>query len=177
MTRHPVLSRPSRSSQARCALAAVFLLGVLLGHPGAVAQINPELVAKSLEDGIIFLKNQQAVDGNWSENQSNPGAITALCTLALLNSGVPNDDPAMKKALAYLRTFSADNVGTTYGTSLHLMVMTVAYPRAEITRIKNYAKWLIDAQNPRSGGWRGAGGPPVCAGPRSLGTRGQQAAG
>ncbi len=153
MARQPVLSRPSESSRPRCILAAVFLLGILLGHPGAVAQVNPELVTKSLEDGIKFLKNQQAANGNWSENQQNPGAITALCTLALLNSGVPHDDPAMKKALSYLRNFNADNVGTTYGTSLHLMVMTVAYPRAEMNRIKNYAKWLIDAQNQGSGGW------------------------
>ena len=68
MARQPVLSRPSESSRPRCILAAVFLLGILLGHPGAVAQVNPELVTKSLEDGIKFLKNQQAANGNWSEN-------------------------------------------------------------------------------------------------------------
>ena len=153
MTRHPLPSRPSRSYLGRCALAAVFLLGVLLGSPLSVAQINPEVVTKSLQRGVNFLKDQQDVDGNWSENQSNPGGITALCTLAMLNSGVPNDDPAMKKALAYLRTFSVDRIGTTYSTSLHLMVMAQADPRGERVRIAKYAKWLVDAQNPRSGGW------------------------
>ena len=100
----------------RCALAAIFLIGVLLGSPLAVAQINPELVTKSLQRGVNYLKDQQDVNGNWSENQTNPGGITTLCTLAMLNSGVPNDDPAMKKALAYLRTFSVENIGTTYST-------------------------------------------------------------
>ena len=136
-----------------CVPIAAFLLVMATGHPDTLAQINPELVTKSLERGISYLKDQQDPNGNWSENQSNPGGITALCTLALIHSGVPNEDPAMKKALAYLRSFSVDDIGTTYATSLHLMVMAAADPRGERVRIANYAKWLVDAQNSRSGGW------------------------
>ena len=36
-----------------------------------------------------FLKTQQdKVRGNWPEHIAQPGGLTALCTLALLNAGV-----------------------------------------------------------------------------------------
>ena len=153
MTRHSSQLRQPGVARICYLPVATFLLVMVTGHPNTLAQINPELVTKSLERGISYLKDQQDSNGNWSENQSNPGGITALCTLALIHSGVPNEDPAMKKALAYLRSFDVDDIGTTYATSLHLMVMAAADPRGERVRIARYAKWLAEAQNPRSGGW------------------------
>ena len=151
MTRHRIepVARPNLLGM--CAWVAVLLFITLLSTRSTLGQITPEQVSKALQRGVGFLKDQQHPAGNWSENQTNPGGITALCTLALLNSGLTTDDPSVKSALAYLRKF--DEPGTTYSTSLHLMVMALAEPKRERVRIARLTKWLVDGQNHRSGGW------------------------
>ena len=57
------------------------------------------------------------------------GGVTALCTLALLNSGVPADDPNVSTALNYLRGLELDK---TYVVSLQTMVLCAAEPKKDM---------------------------------------------
>ena len=53
----------------------------------------------AIDRGIAYLKREQSPRGNWGEMAGYTGGVTALCTLALLNAGVPADDPTIVKAL------------------------------------------------------------------------------
>ena len=57
------------------------------------ADISAEEVRRAIQDGIKFLERQQEPDGHWEDFTGQPGGVTALCTLALLNAGVEADDP------------------------------------------------------------------------------------
>jgi len=63
--------------------------------------------AKKLADvrqrAINFLKTSQADDGSWTSNSST--GVTALAVKALIDSGVPLDDPALAKGLTALGKF------------------------------------------------------------------------
>src|SRR5262245_28074412 len=78
----------------------------------ARGEITAAQVKESIEEGCKFLEKQQNPDGNWPEYEGEPGGLTALCTLALLNSGRTKEDPHVAKALAYLERKS--NPGRTY---------------------------------------------------------------
>lgn len=61
------------------------------------------LFQKTSKAGATFLLEKgQASDGSFSK-QLSP-AVTALCTSALLDHGVPQTDPKIQKALAFLKT-------------------------------------------------------------------------
>ncbi len=61
------------------------------------------LFQKTSKAGITFLLEKgQATDGSFSK-QLSP-AVTALCTSALLEHGVPQTDPKIQKSLAFLET-------------------------------------------------------------------------
>src|SRR5262249_23178438 len=72
---------------------------------------DDELVGKvrqSISDGVAFLRAQQRrADGSWEVSPmiatGNPGGMTALAVLALLNAGVSVNDEAVQNGLAYLR--------------------------------------------------------------------------
>src|SRR5829696_5774034 len=70
--------------------------------------IDAAQVLAAIERGVAFLKREQLPRGNWNEFTNYDGGVTSLCTLALLNSGVPTDDPTVKKALNYLRGLELD---------------------------------------------------------------------
>ena len=66
---------------------------------------------------VRFLKLSQAADGSWTSPKV-PG-ITALTTHSLLKSGVPADDPAVKKGLAFLVKLKQKDGGIYHAQSLH----------------------------------------------------------
>lgn len=66
---------------------------------------------------IRFLKLSQAADGSWTSPKV-PG-ITALTTHALLKSGVSENDPAVKKGLAFLLKLKQKDGGIYHAQSLH----------------------------------------------------------
>jgi squalene-hopene/tetraprenyl-beta-curcumene cyclase len=63
--------------------------------------------AKKLADvrqrAINFLKTSQQDDGTWTSNNSS--GVTALAVMALIDSGVPLDDPTLAKGLRALEKF------------------------------------------------------------------------
>jgi Domain of unknown function (DUF4159) len=120
----------------------------------ASGDVTAEAVNQSIQRGVAFLRNQQAADGSWSEMASFPTGVTALCTLSLLNAGVGPKDPAVAKALDYLR--SSDPPESTYCVALQIMVFAMAEPNRDMLLIRRHAKWLEDNQTLEGdgkGGW------------------------
>jgi hypothetical protein len=67
-------------------------------------------IDSSVNRAINFLKNRQREDGLWAQmdgaggwSEQNVGA-TALCALALVECGVPIDDPCIERAAAVVRS-------------------------------------------------------------------------
>lgn len=89
------------------ALLALLTAGLIVPATALAAQkmFGPD--AKKLADvrqrAINFLKTSQADDGTWTSNSSS--GVTALAVTALVESGLPLDDPALAKGLRALEKF------------------------------------------------------------------------
>jgi hypothetical protein len=112
----------------------------------------PEAQARAArEKAIKYLKEKQK-DGSWDEAThiiaGMKGGMTALVTLALLEAGVPADDPAVKAAVEYLLTVEPDK---TYVVSLQTQVLARVDLKKHAARIQKNADWLV-AKAVRNGG-------------------------
>lgn len=120
----------------------------------ARADVTAEDVRDAIARATRYLKSQQTVRGGWLERAGQPGGVSALCTLALLEAGEPVDSPAVEKALAYLRALGEPRA--TYTTALQTMVFCTASPDTDRLLIRRNAQWLADHQipsGPRAGAW------------------------
>ncbi|NOZ41489.1 MAG: DUF4159 domain-containing protein [Planctomycetes bacterium] len=143
-------------------LACSILLGDLPRLQAQPARpLTAEQVRKSIEGGIKFLlAEQDKKNGSWNDMSDYPGGVTALCTLALLNSGVEPTDPQIQSALKFLRKFGLNKNPKTYSVALQTMVFCAAEPRRDLVQIQNNVNWLESIQQP-GGQWSygvGAGG-------------------
>ena len=111
--------------------------------------ISAEQVRESIRRGVQYLLGEQSPQGQWNDIPGNPGGVTALCTLALLNSGVEPSDPHIQKSLKYLRGLEPKK---TYCVALRIMVFSAAEPRRDLMLIQRHAQWLEDTQM-AGGGW------------------------
>ena len=121
----------------------------------ARAQVTADQVRTSIERGVDYLKREQNPrNGTWVEHPIYEGGITSLCTLALLNSGVPLDDPAIQRALRFVRM--PRKTRHTYSVALETMVLCAAEPDKDRLRIRENTAWLQEQQatkGPNKGGW------------------------
>src|SRR5436190_11588111 len=109
----------------------IAILCVLIPAPSArtAAPEKPlvDRVREAIDCGVRFLREtQRPTDGSWEVDiacQGNPGGWSSLAMLALLNAGVPPDDPAIVKGLKYLRPLKPE---TTYVVGLQTMVYALA---------------------------------------------------
>jgi hypothetical protein len=138
-------------------LVAMILAGfVLAQHRTARSQngdIDADQVRQSIERGVAYLKRSQDQNGTWPDHAGQVGGVTALCTMALINCGVPMDDESIQRSLRYLRTLPPK---TTYVTSLQTMVLCLAEPQKDLLLIQRNAKWLEETQikeGPKRGSW------------------------
>ncbi|MCA9116137.1 MAG: terpene cyclase/mutase family protein [Planctomycetaceae bacterium] len=81
---------------------AVLMTAALLSPAVARAAELDEQATRLRSEGVNFLKTTQAEDGSWTAPQAV--GISGLITTALLESGVPADDPTIAKALAFLES-------------------------------------------------------------------------
>lgn len=132
-------------------LAIVILLGDLSrGFAQPAEPLTAEQVRKSIDGGIQYLlKEQNQVRGSWNEIPRYTGGVTALCTLALLNSGVEPSHPQIQKALAFLRKIPPSQ---TYSVALQTMAMCAATPREDLVLIQRNVNWLESIQQ-EGGQW------------------------
>lgn len=114
----------------------------LYGVRPANAQIDAARVKAAIDGGVGCLRDIQSPNGSYGELALETGAVTSLCTLALLNCGVPADDEQVQRSLNYLRRLKPVS---TYATSLQTMVFCIAEPHNQ-TLIRENAKWLESTQ-------------------------------
>jgi hypothetical protein len=120
----------------------------------AEGSIDAAQVLSAIERGVDYLKREQLPRGHWNEGIAGyDGGVTALCTLALLNSGVGTEDRVVRDALEYLRNLKLEK---TYTVSLQTMVFAAADPKRDLVQIGRNVRWLEQNQikeGPRKGAW------------------------
>lgn len=135
--------------------ALVIYLGIITIAQPVRSQLTDQAVRQSIERGVTFLLSQQnKTSGAWVEHSGYPGGLSALCTLALLNSGVEVDTPEIQQALNYLRSF--DQPKMVYSTALRTMVLCLAEPEVDRLQIRRNVEWLESIQirdSERQGSW------------------------
>ena len=152
----------TKTKQTRWPFLVALLLIVGCAVPLSAADIDPEKVSKAIERGVIYLKGKQKADGSWEgypneSGSSEPSGLTSLCVIALRSAGVPKDDPAIVRALQYLRgiRFGGGNYHN-YAASLQTMAMALCDPERDLPLIRNNVRWLEELQLQKgssSGGW------------------------
>jgi hypothetical protein len=133
------------------------LIVATVTQPVAAADVSAEQARNAIRRAVQFLSNaQDDRTGRWNPNPGFPGGVTALCTLALLNSGVPVDDPRIVKAMATIRAAKDEADRRTYTVSLETMVLCAAEPEKDRLQIRANVTWLQRNQvpeGPMSGAW------------------------
>ncbi|HVU89666.1 MAG TPA: DUF4159 domain-containing protein [Pirellulales bacterium] len=132
--------------------------------PPARADVTAEQVREAIDRGVTYLRRQQFPDGSWQEIAPiMAGGVTSLCTLALLNAGVPKDDPQIQAALNILRQIPAVS---NYPTALQTMVFAIAEPEKDIQLLRRNVRW-IEEQQKRDAAHRGMWSYPLGNGDNS----------
>lgn len=113
------------------------------GAAGASAPLRAAVDA-AVDRGVEFLLAQQLRDGSWTANEdAYRSGQTALCTYALVKSGVPPDHPAVARALAFLEGHPPRE---TYTVACHLLALEAVGDAAHAARIEELAGALVDWQ-------------------------------
>ena len=139
-----------RCEVVRRLIAPVLILSALLSSSASLQaqEITGEQVRQAIARAIEYLKATQRADGRWPEAYQE-GGITAIATLALLNAGVPANDPALRRAIEMVRALHNQYV---YTTALKIQVLAAADPVRFRREIAAAADWLRSAQLP-NGMW------------------------
>jgi hypothetical protein len=148
------MSERTIAALRRLALALGLVLAV-----AAVARAEPQPLSKeeqakvdeAIDKGITFLKKMQSKNGSWTPYRQHPIGSTALPALALLEAGVPADDPAVQKAARWLRP-RLTKLDETYDLSLALLFFDRLGDPQDKAVIRTLGMRLIAGQW-ASGGW------------------------
>jgi len=125
------------------------MLFSLVAVPVARAATQEE-IEEARRKGIEHLKSQQNEDGSW-EFPGHPVGITALCTIALVENGVPISDPVVQKGYQYILNNTQD-LTQTYDLALAIVLLSKLDARANRRMIRILAGRLLAGQL-SSGGW------------------------
>lgn len=128
----------------RCYVSGLIALTAL-----AVPAIASDKIDKAVERGVVALMRLQQVNGSWGAYGSGS---TSLAGLALLESGVAVNDPAIVKAADFVRSDIISN-GDTYHVSLAIMFLDRLGERTDVPLIQALGVRLMEGQQP----WPNAG--------------------
>lgn len=109
-----------------------------------------EQIEEARLKAIEFIKSQQTKDGNWDYPNYTTG-ITALCTLALIENGIPISDPVVDKGYRYVKK-QVSEVKNTYEVALSLLLLARVGDRQDRQAIRTLGARLLAGQN-KAGGW------------------------
>lgn len=127
----------------RLVLLSLGLVSTIVGN--VRAELTDSDVRKSIDRAVTYLKAQQNQrTGGWVEYTEQPGGLSALITLALMNAGVELDDPSIRRAVTYLRQFQKPQ--KTYATALRTMVLCQASPQKDLLQITTNVRFLESIQ-------------------------------
>ncbi|MGE3820605.1 MAG: VWA domain-containing protein [Isosphaeraceae bacterium] len=143
-------------NQGRRDFGSVLSLAIVLASPSAVLgqqeKVSQADVNQAIDRGVAFLKAEQQPDGHWPYPTHDVG-MTALAGLALLENGVPQDDPTIARATSYIRSEAARTMQT-YDVALAILYLA-RLPQdkagADVTTIQELADRLDAAGN--KGSW------------------------
>jgi hypothetical protein len=107
-------------------------------------------VDEAMIRAIEYLKRRQLDTGSWHDTFYTTGHA-ALPALALLECGVPADDPVVQKAVQYVRD-QVPTVDHTYEIALALLLLDRLGAKDDEGRIRSLALRLLAGQEAR-GGW------------------------
>jgi hypothetical protein len=122
--------------------------------PDARGDVSSDEVRRSIRHAIDFLISKQNPTGNWPGHPGQPGGLTSLCVLSLVNAGERPDSPAVSKAAGYLRNLKMPE--RVYAVAVQTMAFAAIDPDRDRPLIRRNADWLIAAQiaaGPDRGGW------------------------
>jgi hypothetical protein len=125
----------------------IFLAG---STAAPVSAQSDERIAEARARGVKYLKERQKGDGSWEFSGHDVG-ITALCTIALIENGVPLNDSSVQKGYEYVKK-NSNKLKNTYDLSLVIVLYSRFGDRRDRPLIKSYAARLIAGQM-ESGGW------------------------
>src|SRR5262249_40870065 len=107
-------------------LVAFLLFTCIVATPAA-RPADEQQIKQAIQRGVDYLKGLQKENGSWPFSRLSDvgvadGGMTSLAGLALLECGVPTDDPVIQKAAAFVRRQSVIEVGT-YSLALSIMFL------------------------------------------------------
>jgi hypothetical protein len=139
-------------------LSCLALLGFaasVYGDPKPLTKEEQAKVDEAIDKGVAFLKKEQKKDGSWPRYWPSlyPIAQIALPAYALLESGVPADDPGIQKAAELLRKIALKTpTNLTYELSLTLLFFDRLGDPKDKKLIQSLALRLILGQG-QTGAW------------------------
>ena len=122
--------------------------------PVRLAMLPPEeqaKVDKAIDKGVKYLKRQQRDSGSWAPGRVHVVGLAALPALTLLECGVPASDPAVRKAVAFVRKWVVSEAQT-YDLALAILLLDRLGDKRDRRLIQNLALRLAAGQK-ASGGW------------------------
>lgn len=109
-------------------------------------------IKRAIDSGVRNLKKAQPLSGSWSPaDDPHAAAYAALPGLALLECGVPKNDPVLLKAEAFVRK-SLLTMDNTYDISLSILFLDRLGKKEDEKVIQGLALRLIAGQS-ATGGW------------------------
>jgi len=114
---------------------------------GAVDELK---VDAAITLGVEFLKKKQRKNGSFpGHDQQYPMGMTALCLLTLVKCGVQPFDPAVTRAVDYVRYMPFRK---TYSTGCMLMALEALHPKDARQWAEAGVKFLLESRDVRRGG-------------------------
>ncbi len=143
------MNRPRDKVLATWLAGAVLVAALIAPVRVARAQgVTSEQVRGAVQRGLARLRQEQGRSGHWSGG-GHTGGVTALAVLALLNAGVPANDPTITRGI---KALVAVKDSRTYVVSLKCQVLAASKLPQYRPQLEAAAKWLISAQCP-TGMW------------------------
>jgi hypothetical protein len=142
--------------------AAVLLLAPAAPAQGKGAKKEDQEFAKqvneAIDKGVKYLRGlQNADDGTWPGANVHQLGLTSLAGLALLEAGVPGNDPAIRKAAAAVRKLSIDSTYN-YSIAVAIMFLDRLGDPQDVPFIDALAVRLLSSQAMKEQGWAGGWG-------------------
>jgi len=150
---HTLLAERLLTMRRLLIVACLLFLSLARIAPAAAEDPLPKKVKESIRRGVRFLREQEDGKGNFEHTgegiaRARPGGMTALAVVALLNAGVPADDPLIHRCLRYLRKLPPRD---SYTVGLQTMAFCLAGDKQDRVLVQRNLDWIVKQRMP--GGW------------------------
>ena len=142
-----------------CCLLVLLCVSTAVGDPKPLSKEDQEKVDAAIDKGVAFLKKAQTKNGDFEGKMFIGENLVGQCALpayALLESGVPAEDPVIQKAAEYIRArapkITNNKTKCIYDLSLAILFFDRLNDPKDKKMIESLALRLIASQH-RSGGW------------------------